>query len=129
MNIYNYLYKKNNKNIIKKMKLFIFLFLTLFLTINNDYSIDSFLDYLQEKGYWEIILNVKITFGNDVAIDICTALTESPHDCEKVVRIYMTNPPSNKCPAHPFEKMKAIIKRNLVPDRIINLIINKHCTK
>ena len=117
------------------MKLLLFLFLSLLLTIQNGtYSIKVFLDYLQEKGYWDIIYNIKNIFGEEVAIDICTKLTESPNDCEEVVRIYMTTPSVNKCPADPLEKMKLIlnpiddpiiIKR--LNDRILIEIIEPYC--
>ena len=56
--------------------------------LKGDYSIDSFLDYLQEKGYYDIIQSVKIYFGDDVAIDICKKLAPTI-DCITVVRVYM----------------------------------------
>ena len=93
------------------MKLLLFLFLSLLLNIQNgSYSIKPFLDYLQEKGYWDILFNIRSIFGNEVAIDICIKLTESPSDCEEVFRVYMTTPSVNKCPAKPLEKMKLILK-------------------
>ena len=58
--------------------------------LNGSYSIDSFLDYLQEKGYYDLIQSVKIYFKDDVAIDICKELTGS-NDCEEVVKVYMTS--------------------------------------
>ena len=38
--------------------------------LRGSYSIDSLLDYLQEKGFYDLIQSVKIYFGDDVAIDI-----------------------------------------------------------
>ena len=117
------------------MKLLLFLFLSLLLTIQNgSYSIKVFLDYLQEKGYWDIIYNIKKYFYDDVAIDICNKLTESPRDCEEVVRIYMITPSENKCPAKPLEKMKQILNTRKDPiiikrldDRILREIIEQYC--
>ena len=71
------------------MKLFSFLLaLAIIINIKCDYSIDSLLDYLQEKGLYDIIVEIKVYFGNDVAIDVCKSFVETNH-CEEVVRIYM----------------------------------------
>ena len=60
----------------------------------GDYSIDAFLDYLQEKGYYDLIEEIKNAFGDDIAIAVCKELVQS-NDCEIVVRIYMvTHDPS-----------------------------------
>ena len=60
----------------------------------NGYTINPFIIYLQETGYYEVINDVKCKITTDVAIEVCKILTESPH-CEEVVRIYMScpNPP------------------------------------
>ena len=76
------------------MKTMRYLFYMLLLLSNievlrGDYSIDTLLNYLQEKGYYDIIQAVKIYFGNDVAIDVCKELVKS-NQCDIVVRIYMT---------------------------------------
>ena len=57
--------------------------------LRGDYSIDTLLDYLQEKGYYNIIHSVKVLFGDDIAFDVCKELAHS-HNCEEVVRVYMT---------------------------------------
>ena len=60
----------------------------------GDYSIDSFLDYLQQTGYYDLIQEIKNSFGDDIAIAVCEELVQS-NDCEIVVRIYMiTHSPS-----------------------------------
>ena len=56
--------------------------------LKGDYSIDTFLNYLQETGYYDIIQAIKIYYGDDIAIDICKELAQS-NDCETVVRVYM----------------------------------------
>ena len=76
------------------MKTIVCLFYMMLLLSNigvlrGDYSINPFLDYLQEKGYYDIIQSVKIYFGDDIAIDICKELAPTI-DCETVVRVYMT---------------------------------------
>ena len=58
----------------------------------STYSIQTFLDYLQGTGYYEIIQAIKNAFGDDIAIDVCKELTKS-NDCEEVVRIYMVFKP------------------------------------
>ena len=46
------------------MKLFSFILaLTIIINIKCDYSIDSLLDYLQEKGLYDIIVEIKAYFG------------------------------------------------------------------
>ena len=48
-----------------------FLFALLFISFSNikgGYSIDYALNYLQENGYYDIIQQIKIYLGDDVAI-------------------------------------------------------------
>ena len=76
------------------MKAILFLLLPLIILktnsqINNDYSIDSFLDYLQNSGYYEVILGIKLLYGNDYAISFCKTYVAMTSDCELVVVIYM----------------------------------------
>ena len=56
--------------------------------LGGDNSKDTFLNYLQEKGYYDIIHSVKVLFGDDIAIDVCLELIQSD-DCKEVVRVYM----------------------------------------
>ena len=76
------------------MKIMRYLFYMILILSNievqgGSYSIDSFLNYLQENGYYDLIQAVKIYFGDDIAIDVCKGLVET-NDCEIIVRIYMT---------------------------------------
>ena len=64
--------------------------LLIVLDVRANYSIIDFLNYLQEKGYYDIIVEVKRYFGKDVAIEICKGLVSSG-DCEQLVRIYIPN--------------------------------------
>ena len=73
------------------MKTIRYLFYMMLLLSNievqgGDYSIDVFLDYLQQKGFYDIIQAVKIYFGDDIAIDVCKELAPTI-DCETVVRV------------------------------------------
>ena len=89
-------------------------------------------DYIQKNGYWDIIYNVKIYFCDDVAIDVCIALTNS-RDCEEVVRIYMSAPSPKKCPANPLNSIKQILVKGgplvekTFTDRLLIQIISKCC--
>ena len=56
----------------------------------SNYSINSFLDYLQETGLYEVIRNVKMLLGDDVAVEFCKEFVKS-NDCKTVVIIYMSN--------------------------------------
>ena len=65
------------------------LFITFILSnVKSDYSIKILLDFLQEKGYYNIIQEVKIIFGDNIAISVCKSFIETIH-CEEVVRAYM----------------------------------------
>ena len=77
------------------MKIIKYLFYLILILSNKevlggDYSISIFLDYLQEKGYYNVIQEIKNTFEENVAIIVCKQLTKS-NDCEIVVRVYMTS--------------------------------------
>ena len=80
------------------MKLFTFLLaLTIIINIKCDYSIGSLLDYLQEKGLYNIIKEIKSYFGDDIAIDVCKSFVETIH-CEDVVRIYIISSGRHRIP-------------------------------
>ena len=73
--------------------LFIFLIYLLLIVKNQDttvesYSVNSFIDYIQNNGYWDIFQEVKNKFGIDVSIEFCQAIVPSPH-CDEVVRVYI----------------------------------------
>ena len=114
------------------MKSLIILLFSL-LTISNikgDYSIHPFLNYLQEKGIYDLLVEIKIYFGNDIAICFCNDLFHSK-DCEEVINIYIASgarpngPGENKTLkqiANPY-KLK-IRKATLLTDAEIDNIIN-----
>ena len=66
--------------------------LLIFATISNiksgDFSIDTFLNYLEEKGLFSLLAEIKYSFGDDISIAFCKELIKSPH-CETVIRVYM----------------------------------------
>ena len=74
------------------MKSAIFILLAVLIAterdMGNQYSINTFLDYLQETGYYDLIYDIKCIFDTEIAIDFCLEYVGSPH-CEEVVRIYM----------------------------------------
>ena len=72
------------------MKAFITLLFMMFIisNINGDYSIDNFLNYLQESGYYDLFQEVKYSLGDDIAITLCKELVNS-NDCEIVIKVYM----------------------------------------
>ena len=77
------------------MKTIKYLFYMILLLSNigvqgSNYSIDILLEYLEGKGYYDLIQESKIIFGNDVAIEVCKELVQSS-DCETVVRVYMAS--------------------------------------
>ena len=84
------------------------------------YSLDLFLQYLQNEGYYDLLLEIKIIFGDDVAINVCKELVKNNKDCETVIRIYLINPYENS-------KRKIIIEiedeeENATLEQLINSI-------
>ena len=72
-----------------KPLIFLFLILTTISNIKGSYSIADLLNYLQEKGLYELLVEVKSYFGNDVSIDFCKQLVAT-NDCETLVRVYIS---------------------------------------
>ena len=72
------------------MKYFIILFLLNFIVINTkeDYSINNLLNYLQDNKLYDILVEVKTYFGEDVAISLCKDFVPTNH-CEDVVKVYI----------------------------------------
>ena len=57
------------------------LILAIFSSANGGYSINEFLNYLQETGIYGLLVEIKRYFGNDVSIAFCKELHKS-NDCE-----------------------------------------------
>ena len=64
--------------------------LLIVLDAKTDYSIESFINYLQEKGYYNLLVEIKRYYGKDVAIDVCREIIQSK-DCETLIKIYIQN--------------------------------------
>ena len=87
--------------------------LTTISNIKGDYSIDTLLNYLQEKGFYELLVEVKSYFGTDVSISFCKQLIKNS-GCETVVRVYIS---PNNC--RPGEDRETNLKK-------ANQIINEY---
>ena len=74
----------------KVIGLLFFLLFCYFVNGQKGYSIDELLEYLKRIGYFDIIQEVKRSFGPDIAIDVCKALIKN-NDCEIIVRVYMSD--------------------------------------
>ena len=110
------------------MKTLEFLLCIIFILSNvgikgSNYSIDNLLNYLQETQYYDIIYQVKLIFGDDIAISVCKSFIAN-YQCEDVVRIYMDpagRPGQNRPPIRiPKEedlnlKCKLILSRFYIP--------------
>ena len=83
----------------KPIALFLILVLTPFTTmINiNDFSINLFIKRLKDKGLFEVILQIKYAYGQDVAIISCEELNKNNcGNCKKVVIEYMPKKKKNE---------------------------------
>ena len=65
----------------------VLLSLLIVLDVKADYSMAPFIDYMQEKGYYDILVQVKFYYGVDIAIDLCKQFVAS-NDCDPLVRTY-----------------------------------------
>ena len=106
------------------MKFLVFIFISLFLALNkcdDEYSINTLLNFLQSTGYYEIIYEIKLSFGDDVAIAFCKEIVPTNH-CDEVVKVYMP-PPSvgKKCPRN-INDIKNIISRPKIHENLISNI-------
>ena len=72
-----------------KPLIFLFLILTTISNIKGDYSILTFLNYLQEKGLYDLLVEVKSYFGTDVSISFCKQLVQNS-DCDTIIRVYIS---------------------------------------
>ncbi len=54
----------------------------------NDYSIEAFLSYIEENGYYSILHEIKCNLGDDVAISFCKEFIKS-NDCDLYIRVYL----------------------------------------
>ena len=107
------------------MKVLVFLLFIVF-TFNGDnsFSIDALLDYFQETGFYEIIYQVKMNFGDDVAIDFCKEIVRNTQ-CEEVVRVYMPDSlPSTqrRCPKKEIDPVNPAINPKPSDDFIEEII-------
>ena len=59
----------------KSSKIILFIILLIFTksqdTLRQNYSIKTFINYLQENGIWEVLYQVKIYFGTVITIEVC----------------------------------------------------------
>ena len=74
----------------KSISLFLTLFITI-LTVSNsifdDFSINRFITYLKNKGLFNIIQSIKVSYGDDVAIISCEELNKNNcGNCRRVVK-------------------------------------------
>ena len=82
--------------------------LLIVLDVKADYSIDTFLEYMQQKGYYDIIAQIKEYFWDDVAIEFCKELVQS-NDCEQLVKIYINIPGKTRGQFKETKKLTSIV--------------------
>ena len=87
------------------MKQTIILLLALLIATTNEgprniitqFSIYTFLNYLHENDYYDLIYWAKCSYGDDIAIGLCQDLVSSVF-CEPAVRVYMPECPVSEAP-------------------------------
>ena len=76
----------------KSLTLFLILLITPFITMINldGYSIEEFKERMKDEGLFDLIVSIKITFGEDVAIISCEELNVNDcGNCKNLVKYYM----------------------------------------
>ena len=89
------------------MKSIIAFLLTLSFIANvkgDEYSVNGLIEYLKQKEYFDIIQEVNIYLGNDIAIGLCKELVPTNH-CDEVVKYYMSSPSDPVRPARSMYTM------------------------
>ena len=66
----------------------VLLSLLIVFNVKSGYSINEFINYLQETGYYEIIMQIKHYYNADIAISFCKEIIKNS-DCDLIVRIYI----------------------------------------
>lgn len=96
------------------------LILAIISNIKGDYSINTFINYLQEKGLYDLLAEIKYYFGNDVSIDFCKELLKSSH-CEIVIKVYIPSKTRKSREGEPEEEKKDIVQ---IIDEYYEVLIN-----
>ena len=74
------------------MKFYSFLLATLLISLaNSDFSMNSFINTIEQMCLNEILRFIKCNFGDDICIELCNLLMKSK-ECESYVKIYLTCP-------------------------------------
>ena len=74
------------------MKSFSFLLFTLLIifSIQDDFSIKKMISYLDSKGYYDLLLDIKTSFGVDIAINCCKKFaSQYQSKCGEAVKNYI----------------------------------------
>ena len=74
------------------MKLYFLLLTCLLINLSSNdgaYSIETFINNLENNGYSEILNYLKCNFSTDIAIEFCKELIKS-NDCETYVKVYLS---------------------------------------
>ena len=74
------------------MKELLFIIILPLIALNglDESSINFFLNYILETGYYDVFESIKKVFGSDVAIDFCKEFLQT-NDCEEAINVYMSN--------------------------------------
>ena len=102
------------------------LILAIFSNINGGFSINEFLNHLQETGIYELLVEIKRYLGVDISIDFCKGLFQTD-DCETIVRIYIPNGvrPDNPGDKKTLEQLVNEYRQNLIDAGFNKIKVNR----
>ena len=96
------------------MKLFTFLIILSFIVINANEafnSLISFLNYIEDRGFYDFFSEVKKLLGEDICISFCLDIFGS-NLCDEVIRVYIPSSSSGKGDFPQFETTVSEIFNN-----------------
>ena len=74
----------------------ILMLLIISIISGSDFSMNSFIEYIQDNGGYNLLQEVKYYLGDDIAISVCKEIFQSNYNCETLVILYLTNSASGK---------------------------------
>ena len=70
-----------------KSLLSLFCFFLIIVNTKEDYTFETLFNYLQDEGFLDILLQIKINLGGDIAISMCKEIVKT-QQCETIIKIF-----------------------------------------
>ena len=107
-------------NIIRYLFYLILIILNKEVLLGGSFSLDEFINFLNAKGYYNLIQTTKKYLEDDAAIRLCIRLTKEKYYCYKVVHDYMGSKQNDD---------KCLFEKKIYDEVIFNYLKNKIITE